>query len=52
MALKIDAKKKKKKKKICGPNWDRDNLFYSNVVERPLKRACFLCAIRVFFNGH
>ena len=33
-------KKKKKKKKKSGPNWDQSDLFYSNVVEHPLKLAC------------
>ena len=28
-------------KKICGPNWGGNDLFYSNVVKRPLKLACF-----------
>ena len=27
-------------KKNCGPNWDRSDLFYSNVIECPLKLAC------------
>ena len=34
------AETSKKKKKICAPNWDRNDLFYSNVVDRPLKLAC------------
>ena len=29
-------------KNICGRNWDRNDLFYSNVIEHPLKLACFL----------
>ena len=35
------SKKKKKKKKKKDPNWAGKDLFYSNVVERPLKLACF-----------
>ena len=27
-------------KKNCGRNWGRNDLFYSNVVGRPLKLAC------------
>ena len=29
------------KKPFCGPSRDRNDLFYSKVVERPLKLACF-----------
>ena len=25
---------------FCGPNFGQNNLFYSNVIERPLKLAC------------
>ena len=32
---------KTSKIKFCGPNWGRNDLPYSNVVERPLKLACF-----------
>ena len=30
------------RKIFCGPNWGQSDLFYSNVVERPLKLVCFL----------
>ena len=29
------------KKVFCGPYWRRNDLFYSNVVERLLKFACY-----------
>ena len=29
------------KEKYWGPNWGINELFYSNVVKRPLKLACF-----------
>ena len=32
-------------KKNCGPSWGRNDLFYSNVVERPLKLACFFFSV-------
>ena len=37
-------------KKICGPNWSRNDLFYSNVVERPLKKlvTCRTLKLLVF----
>ena len=28
-------------KKKCGPSWSQNDLLYSNVVEHPLKLACF-----------
>ena len=41
--------KKKKQKNAgggpnlaCDPNWGRNDLFHSNVVERPLKLVCFI----------
>ena len=37
------------KKKNWGPNWGRNDLFYSNVVEPPLKTACFNLKWRNFF---
>ena len=44
----IRAKPLKKKKKEYGPNWSRNDMFYSNVVERPLKLACF-CYFETFY---
>ena len=29
------------KKKFCGPNWGRNDLFYSNVVKHRLNLTCF-----------
>ena len=26
----------------CGINWGRNDIFYSNVIERPINLACFL----------
>ena len=30
------------KKKICGLDWGRNDLYYSSVIERPLKLAYFI----------
>ena len=35
-------------KKICGPNWGQNGLFYSNVVERPLKLRCLNFNLTLF----
>ena len=34
-------KPKPPKQNFGGPNWDRNDLFYLNVVKHPLKLACF-----------
>ena len=37
--------KKKKKKKKKKKNWSRNDILYSNVVERPLKLSCFVMKV-------
>ena len=37
-------------KKNCSPKWGQNYLFYSNVVERPLKLTCSLLILIVFLK--
>ena len=44
----VELKPQKKKKKFGGQNWGRNDLFYSNVVERPLNLAVILTLPLIF----
>ena len=41
-------------KKNCGPNWGRNDLFYSSVIKHPVKLACFFvffCIKNIYLEG-